>query len=324
MLLPMRSRPLAWVWCLGLSLAGCSDVGSSPRTATLDRTQAQAIGALVAGQLQDLIGGLTAGDSGRTLSRGGFAAFLDPGSAVSRLAPLVAQARLLGPRYRFTLPSLAFPCHPQESDPEDRDRDGVAADDTLTFTPANCGGVDPESGLSTSVSGTVRIQDVGTIYGFQLTLTDFQIRVVPKGERIGSSISLNGTYRAAVGPAGATATQDLDYDFAIPGAPALSLGYNWDAEFTPLEGMRISPNRAWPNGTFEVSGNLDYSVGENALSFSLDTTSPLIFESGCTTPPPFSAGEIQGVLTSDKNVGFVLQHRHCGAPPTVSALRDAV
>ena len=308
-------------WLLGLGLlAGCGDVGSSPRSPTLDKAQAQFIGGLVAAQLSDLIGDLTAADS----SRGGFSAFLRPNSTVSRVAPLIAQARQLGSRYRLILPSLTFPCDPEGTSPEDPDGDGIATDDTLTFTPANCGGEDRESGVTTAVSGTVRVQDLGPIYGFQLTLTDFQISIVPRGQRVGSTIILNGTYRATVGPLAASATQDLDYDIQIAGAPPIGVSYNWDAEFTPLEGMRISPNRAWPTGTFDVSGNLDYNVGDNAMSFSLDTTEPLIYQPGCQTPPPFSAGEIQGVLTTNESSGFSLVHRHCGVVPAVSAIRGGV
>jgi hypothetical protein len=303
---------------LGLGLlAGCGDVGSSPRSPTLDKAQAQFIGGLVAAQLSDLIGDLTGADS----SLGGFSAFLRPNSTVSRIAPLVAQARQLGSRYRFILPSLAFACDPEKTNAADDDGDGIATDDTLTFTPANCGGEDRESGLVTSVSGTVRVQDIGAIYGFQLTISDFQVSMVPRGQRVGTTIVLNGTYRANVSATGASAVQDLDYDIQLAGAPPISVSYNWDAEFTPMEGMRISPNRRWPNGTFDISGNLDYSVGDSQMSFSLDTSDPLIFQPECETPPPFSSGELQGVLTTSQSSGFTLTHRHCGAAPAVSAVR---
>lgn len=311
-----RQYGLSVLLGLGL-LAGCGDVGSSPRSPTLDKAQAQFIGGLVAAQLSDLIGDLTGADS----LQGGFSAFLRQNSAVSRIAPLVAQAHQLASKYRFVLPSLAFPCDPEGTDAADDDGDGIATDDTLTFTPANCGGEDRESGLVTSVSGTVRVQDLGTIYGFQLTLKDFQVSIVPRGQRVGTTMVLNGTYRATVSATAASATQDLDYDIQIAGAPPISVSYNWDAEFTPMEGMRISPNRRWPSGTFDISGNLDYSVGDNAMSFSLDTTDPLIFEPACETPPPFSSGELQGVLTTSQSSGFTLTHRHCGAAPAVSAIR---
>ena len=314
-----RQYRLSVLLGLGL-LAGCGDVGSSPRSPTLDKAQAQFIGGLVAAQLSDLIGDLTAADS----LQGGFSAFLRQNSSVSRIAPLIAQARQLGSKYRFVLPSLAFPCDPEGTNAEDSDGDGIATDDTLTFTPANCGGEDRESGLVTSVSGTVRVQDIGAIYGFQLTLSDFEVSIVPRGQRLGTTIVLNGTYRANVNASGASALQDLDYDIQLAGAPPISVSYNWDAEFTPMEGMRISPNRRWPNGTFDITGNLDYSVGDNQMSFSLDTTDPLIYEPGCETPPPFSSGELQGVLTTNQSSGFTLTHRHCGAAPAVSAVRGGV
>ena len=98
------------------------------------------------------------------------------------------------------------------------------------------------------------------------------------------------------------------------------MSYNWSADFTPVQGMRISPNRVWPSGSFDVSGNLNYSIGDVTRAFSLDTAIPLAYDPGCEGQPPFTAGEIQALLTTKQDVGFSLVSQHCGVLPTVVVL----
>ncbi|MEP6473535.1 MAG: hypothetical protein ABJC74_07420, partial [Gemmatimonadota bacterium] len=198
-----------------LGLSACGGGGSSTGSND-DMTHAQAvevgnsIGSLVSGAANSVAhfeiddGTLTDPD-------------LAPGSTPSRQQRLVdglirAGLRASGSRAPQFAPGGILNganCHPvvvSATDTVDVDHDGIPTDETFSFTSGNCNYTNGD-GVTVLVNGSIRIQDLGSIWGFQVNFNSLVFTL--SNETTTGVITIAGSYSASVGANLATVQEAL-------------------------------------------------------------------------------------------------------------------
>ncbi|MEP6473602.1 MAG: hypothetical protein ABJC74_07755 [Gemmatimonadota bacterium] len=313
-----NKRLAAFGILVSVGLAACGGGSSAPATdTTMDATEATQIGTTASTVI-----------SGAANSLGQF--ILDDGTLTDpTLAPGVAS------RHRTTLASLlAFGakghadlspaavdggianCHPTQSDTADTDADGIFNDNTLTFTAANCSYVNG-FGVAVTVTGSVRIREAGTLYGFQVDFNALKYNLV--GTVGSGTLTISGNYSASVTGQGATIAENLQAHTAAGTGPGATGSTNWILTFTPALEIPANATRL-PAGDFSISGTASYSRQGHTWAITLITAQPLTYDGECQSDPPFGAGLLEGQITTARTHGFSVQYTGCGAAPTYLAL----
>jgi hypothetical protein len=295
-----------------LTLAGavaCSD-DSTPATTTMDAEAADVIGR----QAADLFGGTASG----------LMAF-DPDEAVLGIGYLIPTGPSL-PTRRISLAPIARAlagrapgCDPAQSDPTDTDGDGIYDDNIVTFTAANCTTED-ESGLPLVATGTIRIQDQGSLFGWQVDFGNLVVRIGDNTDY--ARITVNGSYAADVGAAAASASQMISAGVVSSSEGTYTFSDDWTLGFTPDGNGVIPDGGPWPAGSFDLAGDFHFVRGGSSYALGLVTTAPLAIDGQCTGFPPFQSGQVVGAIVAHQSEGFVITFTGCGLDPTVEALAN--
>ena len=282
----------------------CSDSTPNIVTTTMDASEADVVGRQAADLLGPAAGGLMAFDPDEAVLGLGFLFPTGPSGPSPRplLAPI---ARALA--------GNAPGCSPEQSDPTDTDGDGIYDDNTVTFTAANCTTVDPD-GLPLVATGTIRIRDQGTLFGWLVNFTSLSIKVGDATAH--DQVTVNGSYAADVGAAGASATQKLSAIVVSTSEGNYSFSDDWALSFAPSGGGVIVAGGPFPAGAFDLAGSFSYTGGGRNFLLSLLTTQPLAIDGACSGQPPFQSGQVVGEITARRSAGFLITFNGCGLDPT--------
>jgi hypothetical protein len=309
---------------LALGACGGGDGGGGGST-TLDPNEAATVGGAAASQISAMTSGLVNFSSSTGSLGGGFFA---PASASGKIVDRVMQGLpSLATRQAFAKVRMDPNCTPAVDDETDSDSDGVPDDATYTF---NCSYTDPNDGSSFTVTGTIGLldsQDIATGFGFGISFNSFRFQFTFPGQNGNTvtDVTINGLYNADIVASGAGAAQDLTFVFRLNGQRVYFSSWDWAIDFTPTGTIDFAAEDM-PAGQFDISGAFVFQgdAGQDSgdWAFSLNTTSPLVYDGSCALEPPFSSGTIEGAIVANTSVGFTINYTGCGQAETIAAFDD--
>lgn len=319
-----RIRSLALlgvVAAAGLAACGGSDSTASSANDTMSAGEAGNVGSTAA----SLIGGAATSLAGFTIDDG---TLTDPGlnapGVVPRqrniiMAALRAGARMnrgLNPSIQAADGGVLDNCTPDLTNSTDTDGDGIYDDATATFTSSNCTYTN-DAGATVVATGSIRVQDKGTIYGFQVTFNSLRYDL-SDGSSSGA-LTISGTYSATVGSQLASVGENLHVSLTNNSGGSANLSEAWTLTFDPDATISGSAT-ALPSGVFGIAGSFSATVNGKTWSLILVSDTPLVYDGSCAVSPPFTSGTLEGQIAAKRNHGFSVVFNGCGSDPTFSAL----
>ena len=284
--------------CLALA-AGCGGDSSGPADQPLTPSEAQMIGADVAGALEGISSEFTIGG------------LVTPSFPFLAAEALAGRPFGLPPRpSRLNCPILTpFP-------PVDTDGDKVPDDLTLSFTLPDCSFAIGRTVFE--ITGTVHITDPTTMGpGQRVVFTDFQHKVTTPNGRFFLR-RLNGVRQHLV-------TDILSFTDSTTSVlesserPTATLANAWQVTFTPSPGEVFDNDRHLPSGDFTISGNTTHTFGRQLRSLTVMTVTPVHLDAACTSRPPLTSGEVLiTVVHGDRTTTIHIVFNGCGVEPTVT------
>jgi len=305
-----------------LALGACGGGGGGSKSTTISSAEAAVVGEVAASQINGMTSGLVNFNSGSGSLGGGFFA---PASATGKLLDGVMRA-IPSPAHRVAFTRLRQDpnCTPAVDDETDTDQDGVPDNATYTF---NCSYTDLQDGSSFTVTGAVNLQDsrdVASGFGFAISLNTFKFALTFPGQNgpTTTEVVVNGLYNADVLSSNASAGQNVSFVFRVNNRRVFLSSWNWNIGFTP-NGTIDFGAEDMPPGEFSLNGNFVFQgdAGQNAgdWAFSLNSTSPLVYDGTCSLEPPFASGQIDGAIVARSSVGFTVTYTGCGQLETITA-----
>ncbi|HET7023810.1 MAG TPA: hypothetical protein VFI39_01225 [Gemmatimonadales bacterium] len=323
-------RVLALTALAGLGAAACGSSGSSgPSGSTFSAAEAEG-GAAVAQSLGE--GALT------TFTTGSYDASNLPDfvaaaphakdALAGALSAMGVHGRMLGTvggapvLYRVTgscLPTLSGTITGDTA--TDTDADGVPDSVVATFNADNCTVVDSGSGETITYSGTIKVVDIGDLFGFRLVVNFIYTFATPGSTETVHEVGTE-TFTLAADLA------DLNVQLAdttnLTGAEASSvlIDQTMDFQFIP-SGSSLVYGEPLPDGHMTIVGGIGTSIAgqPNSFSFDIATPTPLAYSAACgnvDNNPPFTAGHISGAFHGYATAGFDATFTGCGVDPTVT------
>jgi hypothetical protein len=227
----------------------------------------------------------------------------------------------------------APPCTPTSTiGGADANNNNIPDDRTTQYTATACTYFN--NGITFTASGTVRVQDLGSITGYRVTYTAYTI-IGTKGDSV-TRTTLSGAFEYRwVSATSATSLDNTTLFIEVRsavGSASLTRVANLAGTFTAAGGSTIG--LSFPSGTFAVTGTLSLTgnatgnqvqtgiASTQTLSMSVSTALPLSASSSCSSDAAFGAGEL-GAAVSGSNQGAVqVRFTGCGQgavePPRVS------
>lgn len=307
-----------------LAIAACGGDEDKGSTDLTDQ-QAELLGSVAVGAVGNLTSSLT---NFSTPGIGGLAGgFFGTAAATRRIVfgrMGATDARVKAALLRFR----ADECLPDESDDTDTDEDGVPDDDVATFTAANCTSTDSTSDnlVTTRFTGTVRVQDTddtNTLFGYRVTITALTLTITDTVAGTADlSVAVTGVFNGDVQSALANANQDIRTTLRINGAKAVVEHSTFAVNYDPTSGTialgdpTLPPGELTLNGSYNWNGNFAGADGD--WSFSLTTPDPLVYQDCTDDQFVFEGGELQGVITLRRSIGFSATYSGCGIEPVVT------
>lgn len=205
----------------------------------------------------------------------------------------------------------------------DNDRNGVPDDQTTTYAPTSCAFL--LAGLNTTANGSIRLQDLGSLYGYRITYNNYTLTGT-RGDSVVTT-SFNGTleFRYANGASGTAAdnTVQVIRQQSSQGSLTITRTAALTGTLTPSSGTFAIG--AYPGSSMSLTGRLNIqlvltgnvvqtgypsTVNFNmAVSNSAALTSP----TGCLSNPGFTAGTINGALTGTWTAQLRQNYTTCGS-----------
>lgn len=210
-----------------------------------------------------------------------------------------------------------------DSSATDSDDDGVPDSVVATFSAEGCTVVDSGNNTSFSYTGTIKVVDIGDLFGFRLVV-DFTY--VFQTASSTTTVHEVGTETFTIASDLADLNVDLDDTTGTSTGgnnEKVLINENMEFRFVPAEGDAIVLGDALPDGTMTVTGGMGTSIPGQPNSFSFDITTPtgLAYSAACgnvDNNPPFTAGHISGIFHGFATAGFDVTFTGCGNDPTVT------
>lgn len=324
-----RLRALGVGLAAALAMAACGGDDDKAESTDLTDQQAEVLGTVAVGAVGNLASSLT---HFSTPGIGGLAGgFLTTSSAATRI--VFGRMGSTDPKVKAALSVFrADECLPDESDETDSDEDGVPDDDVATFTAGNCTSTDSTSDnlVTTRFTGTIRIQDTddaNTLFGYRVGISAFTLTITDTVTSTADlSVSVTGSFDGDVQSALANATQDLRTTLRIDGKKAVvehsAFAVNYDPTSAAIElgAETVPPGELTLNGSYSWDGS--YAGAEGNWSFSLTTPDPLVYEDCADDQFVFEGGELRGVITARRSIGFTAEYSGCGIEPTITVFSN--
>ncbi|MGH7532639.1 MAG: hypothetical protein ACREL4_05030 [Gemmatimonadales bacterium] len=310
---------------LGLAACGSKDTGPS-FNGTISDGDAASFGGTADNFAADMLG---------TFDFGGPSISTVSARASDHAIALLNQANTMaGTPRRFRAEGRPVPaplalissaCTPVISgDTADTDNDGILNNATETI---DCTSVDTASSTTTVIHEQVHINDVTGLYGFNASVEITETETSPtESFRISVNESENALFTS--GSANDQVNVDVSESDASGGVTVGGqIHENWNATFTASG--TISTSSPLPSGSLAFTGGFyttDLADATQNFNFSITTTTPLAYDSGCGTDPRFTSGLITGQLAGGgANVGFTVNYENgCGSSPTITGHGNAI
>lgn len=204
----------------------------------------------------------------------------------------------------------------------DGDRNGIPDDQTTTYAANSCSFLN--AGLTTTASGSFRLQDLGGLYGYRITYTNYTLNGT-RGDSVVTA-TLNGSveFRFVNGTSGTAAdnTVQVIRQASSQGSITITRTAALTGTFTPSSGTFAIA--AYPGASMTLSGTLNIGVGltGNAVQAGYPTTvnfnmavssgTALTSPNSCLSNPGFTAGTINGALTGTWTASLRQSYTACG------------
>lgn len=205
----------------------------------------------------------------------------------------------------------------------DSNGNGIPDDRTQQYTATSC--TFTSNGATGTVSGSIRLQDAGGVYGYRLTYSNYTVSAT-KGDSVARTI-INGSFEYRYVTATTASTLDNTVvsieTRSSRGSAIITRTANLTGQFTTTG--TLASNRTFPGGTLQLNGSLGVSLavsGDQAVSgqpttFTLDiavaTVTAMNSPSGCSTDPAFDAGALTGQVSNGATGAVRVQFTRCGS-----------
>ena len=184
------------------------------------------------------------------------------------------------------------------------------------FRPA----ASPDSaGGTLEITGTIAVSDptlAAADLAVTATLTDFQFKLTNLDQTRTYTALRNGTRTLTGNAQGAALSNQITVVRSAPGRLDATVTHNLLLTFTPAAGQSLSFGQPLPDGTLVRSGGFTWTRGGVSRTFTVETVTPLVWDSSCTTDRKITAGEVHAILSDGSYVRTVWTG--CGADPTRS------
>ncbi len=200
------------------------------------------------------------------------------------------------------------------------DTDGDLAPDNAVYTfalPA-CSFTGFRGG-TLEITGTIAVSDptlAAADLAVTATLTDFQFKLTNLDQTRTYTALRNGTRTLTGNAQGAALSNQITVVRSAPGRLDATVTHNLLLTFTPAAGQSLSFGQPLPDGTLVRSGGFTWTRGGVSRTFTVETVTPLVWDSSCTTDRKITAGEVHAILSDGSYVRTVWTG--CGADPTRS------
>lgn len=254
--------------------------------------------------------------------RGEMDAFTDGSSVPDLLTPSLAldpgAVRGLSGPIRFRPHDPDCPT-PSENPPTDTDGDGVPDNLVLTFDPALCTFTNHEGNVVHELSGTITVSDPSADdRGFLVVWGDFQGKTTIDGT-VFFLRRIAGPWQQVKSATGFSLIDSTVVNHESSERPPSSLAKAWRVDFVADAGAEFSHHWRLPSGTLTVNGSTERTRDTVTRSFSVETVTPLHFNSSCTERPRIDAGELHIVHTGPNGTATItIVFTGCGQEPVVT------
>lgn len=309
-------------------LAGCENTGPTYATgadeATLSLMAGQMVGTVVNSYLVPVVGEplVLTYDQGTPVAAHTMVIRFLARAIASGSRPLAVRGPVAVPLFRSLSPSST--CVPTisgigpDSLPIDSDEDGVPDDWKIDYG-TGCADLDSAGTHGIIYEGSVEFLDTGV--GFKsgkAIITGFRATTIGQ-EAFGTVVNwTEGTETFDFTPNRMTDVMHLKFGQTIPGSAD-----HWDnrveASFVPDPGNALALGAPLPTGDFTYDGDVrhiidhdDYGSVVPTYRMKVHTTDPLHLNTGCNGF--VDAGQLEGWLNGDPQVGFRATFPGCGEP----------
>jgi hypothetical protein len=208
---------------------------------------------------------------------------------------------------------------PTTSASVDSDGDGIADDQTLTFTDPPCS-VAGFRGGSFAVTGTVRVQDTTATdtVSYNLTLTDLAWTAVDPTATRSFTATRNGTRSRTETDSSGVLSTTLNVIRQRPNRANTTIDLTSVAEFVPDTAGTLRLLQPLPPGKLVLTGSLHWLRRTEDWTISVTTRVPLTFDPACAgTPQQITGGKLDLTGTiNGANGTLTLTFAACGVDPT--------
>ncbi|MGH7532594.1 MAG: hypothetical protein ACREL4_04805 [Gemmatimonadales bacterium] len=323
-------RTLAAAALAGLGAAACGSSGSNgPSGSTFSAAEAQG-GAAVAQSLGE--------EALTTFTDGSYDAANLPSFAAAAphaKAALAGALYAMGVRGRVLGTVAGAPILYRSSDdcaptlsgdvvsntPTDTDGDGVPDSVVATFNAGNCTVVDSADDITFTYAGTIKIVDIGDLFGFRLVVDFIYTFTTATSTETVHEVGTE-TFTLAAELADLNVQLDDTTQMTGAGASTVLVDETMDFQFIPSSGSLVYGDPL-PDGHITIVGGIGISVpGQpNSFSFDIATPTPLAYSAACYgdgDDPSFTAGHITGAFHGFATAGFDVTFTACNVDPTVT------
>lgn len=312
MILSRRSLTRATALTLAaLTFAACGD---STRPLEVSPEQLEALGEVIAAEVQSGALQLTAADAMGNVDAPTFSVLSGGSRTLAGLA--LNQQRAAGPSFQVVDPECGVP---SQNPPTDTDSDGVPDNFTVTFMLPGCHFTGPDG--SFDLTGLIRVSDPspGTAAAaFNMALENF--RFTFDTPDIDGFVRRDGLTSVAASASGLSQSLSLLESAQITGYPQIGVDVDWTATFAAAQGTSITPGEPLPSGTYIVNGALEFRQANQVGAFTVTTVNPLVYDAGCAADlatglalSPFSSGKVRVGVRNDAARGFAeITYVDCG------------
>lgn len=205
----------------------------------------------------------------------------------------------------------------------DANNNGVPDDQTTNWSATTCSFL--SNGIATTAAGSVRLQDLGALYGYRLTYTNYIIAATRNDST--SRVTLNGTleYRYASGTSGTAIDNTVQRIEAISSGGTITLTRTASLTGTLAPTSGTFTGTSFPGATmqfagtlslgFVLTGNQIISGQPSSMTFDVAVRSPTILTSptSCSATPAFTTGVLDGTVTGTWRGALRVSYASCGS-----------
>jgi hypothetical protein len=220
---------------------------------------------------------------------------------------------------RFRPHDADCPTFSEPLPPADDDGDGVPNSLTLTFDPALCIFTSERGNATHELSGSITISDPSAEdRGFRLSWAEFQAKTTIDETKFFLR-RINGVWEQMKSPTGFSLLDQTTVTHESSQWPAAVLTKDWQVNFVADDGATFSHHGRLPDGELTINGSTERTRNGVTRSLTVETVTPLHFNSSCTEWPKIDAGELNIVhVTPNRTTTINIVFTGCGAEPSTS------